>query len=169
MKYSFSKSKISQLKEIMAIYASAQEYMASLGNPQWGKGFPEEHDIREGILGGILYTVNIDDEIAAVFSALTFDENYIEIDGKWLTEGNYLAIHRVAVAEKFRGTGVATYVLDVAAPQLARLRGRTSIRIDTHEKNLPMLSLLSKLEFVRCGTVTLFRDGTSRIAFEKLI
>lgn len=169
MKYSYSKSNISQLKEIMEIYASAQEYMASLGNPQWGKGFPEEHDIREGILGGILYTVKIDGEIAAVFSALTFDENYIEIDGKWLTDGNYLAIHRVAVAEKFRGTGVATYVLDEAAPQLAHTRGRTSLRIDTHEKNLPMLSLLNKLNFVRCGNVTLFRDGTSRIAFEKLL
>lgn len=169
MGFVYAPSRISQLEEIMKIYSSAQQFMESLGNPQWGKGFLEEHDIREGILGGVLYSVTVGNEIAAVFSLLNFDENYIEIDGKWLTEGNYLAVHRVAVAEKFRRTGAAKYVLGTAAPQIAHTRGRTSLRIDTHEKNVPMLALLQKLQFVRCGTVTLLRDGTSRIAFEKLL
>lgn len=169
MRFSYSPSRISQLNEITEIYSSAQQFMESLGNPQWGKGFITEHDVREGILGGVLYSVTVDGEVAAVFSVLNFDENYVEIDGKWLTGGNYLAVHRVAVAEKYRRTGAAKYVLDVAAPQIAHSRGRTSLRIDTHEKNVPMLALLEKLKFRRCGTVTLLRDSTSRIAFEKLI
>lgn len=169
MKFSYAPSRINQLEEIMQIYSSAQQFMESLGNPQWGKGFIEEHDIREGILGGVLYSVTVDGEVAAVFSLLNFDENYVEIEGEWLTSGNYLAVHRVAVAEKYRRTGAAMYVLQEAAPQIARNRGRTSLRIDTHAKNAPMLALLEKLDFKRCGTVTLMRDGTSRIAFEKLL
>lgn len=169
MKFSYAPSRINQLDEIMKIYSSAQQFMESLGNPQWGKGFIEEHDIREGILGGVLYSVTVDGEVAAVFSLLNFDENYVNIDGEWLTEGNYLAVHRVAVAENYRRTGAAMYVLQEAAPQIARKRGRTSLRIDTHAKNGPMLALLEKLDFKRCGTVTLMRDGTSRIAFEKLL
>ncbi len=169
MKFSYAPSRINQLEEIMKIYSSAQQFMESLGNPQWGKGFLEEHDIREGILGGVLYSVNVGKEVAAVFSLLNFDENYVEIDGKWLTEGNYLAVHRVAVAEKFRRTGAAMYVLMEAAPEIAKKRGRTSLRIDTHIKNGPMLALLEKLQFSRCGTVTLLRDGSSRVAFEKIL
>ena len=167
MEFDYALARISQFDEIMEIYSSAQKFMEDNGNPQWGKGFPDDHDIREGVFGGILYVVRSEGQIAAVFSVLNFDENYIEIDGKWLTDGNYLAVHRVAVAEKFRGTGAAKYVLEVAAPQIARSRGRASIRIDTHEKNTPMLGLLERLHFTRCGIVCLVRDGTLRIAFEK--
>lgn len=169
MEFAYATAKISRLDEIVAIYSSAQRFMAENGNPQWGKGFPNENDIREGIFGGVLYTVTVNDQIAAVFSVLNFDENYVEIDGKWLTDGNYIAVHRVAVAENFKGTGAAKYILEVAAPQLAHSRGRSSIRIDTHEKNAPMLGLLKRLNFVRCGIVRLLRDDTLRIAFEKIL
>ena len=169
MEFNYAVARISQINEIMEIYGSAQKFMESIGNPQWGKGFPDDHDIREGIFGGVLYSVTTGGAIAAVFSVLNYDENYVKIDGKWLTSGNYLAVHRVAVAEKFRHTGVAKHILEEIAPQLARKRGRMSLRIDTHERNVPMLNLLEKLNFTRCGIINVARDDTSRIAFEKLI
>ena len=169
MEFTYSSASISQLDEIVSIYSSAQQFMEAHGNPQWEKGFPKTDDIREGIFGGVLYTVTERGEVAAVFSVLNFDENYVEIDGKWLTGGNYIAVHRVAVAEKYRGTGAAKYILKIAAPQIAHSRGRASIRIDTHEKNEPMLALLNSLNFVRCGIVRLLRDNTERIAFEKIL
>lgn len=169
MEFEYASADIAQLDEIVEIYVSAQKFMEQSGNPQWGKGFPDARAIREGILGGIIYTVLCDGRIAAVFSVLNYDENYVEIDGEWLTSGNYLAVHRVAVAENFRGTGAAKYILEVAAHQIARVRGRASIRIDTHEKNAPMLGLLNRLNFTRCGIVRLLRDNTLRIAFEKLL
>lgn len=169
MEFEYATAKISQLDEIVEIYVSAQKFMEQSGNPQWGKGFPDAGAIREGIMGGIILTVMCESQIAAVFSVLNHDENYMEIDGKWLTEGNYLAVHRVAVAEKFRGTGAAKYILEDAVVHIARFRGRSSIRIDTHEKNAPMLGLLRRLNFTCCGTVRLLRDNTQRIAFEKLL
>ena len=104
-----------------------------------------------------------------MFAAVDHDGNYDEIEGKWLTKGNYIAVHRVAVSEKYRGSGAAKFVLNYAAEELARTRGRTSIRIDTHEMNKPMRSLLASQGFTECGTVYISRDYSQRIAYEKIL
>ncbi len=158
-----------QLDEIADIYAGAQAYMEANGNPQWARGFPDRTDLRGGILGGIIYAVFCEGEMAAAFSVVNHEGNYDEIEGKWLTSGNYLAVHRLAVAEKFRGSGAAKYIINVAAPELAAARGRGSIRMDTHEKNKPMLNLLREQGFTECGIVYTARDNTARVAFEKLL
>ena len=169
MDFSYRKATIEEFKEISQIYAAAQAYMAAQGNPQWAKGFPDENDIRGGIYGGILYCVITNSEIAAVFAAVNHDGNYEEIEGGWLTEGNYLAVHRVAVSEKYRGSGAAKFILNYAAEELAHTRGRTSIRIDTHEMNKPMRTLLLSQGFTECGNVYISRDYSKRIAYEKIL
>lgn len=170
MQFKFRKAKISDLNKVMRIFASAQAFMQSQGNPQWPKGFPDENDVRCGIFGGILYAVTAESgEIAAVFSVAGYDRDYDEIDGKWLTSGNYLAVHRVAVSESFRGTGAAKYIVNEAAFEIARSFGRLSIRMDTHEKNAPMLALLKSQGFTECGKIILIRDDTPRVAFEKIL
>lgn len=168
MQYEYKKADVSRLDDIMEIYRGAQAYMESHDNPQWPKGFPDENDVRGGIFGGILYVVICNGETAAVFSAMDYDRDYDKIDGKWLTNGNYLAVHRVAVSDKYRGKGAAKFVL-CAASELAVSRGKTSLRFDTHEKNIPMRSLLESQGCTCCGTVTIFRDDTPRVAFEKII
>lgn len=168
MQYEYRKAEERHIPAIMEIYRDAQLFMERNGNPQWERGFPDENDVRGGVYGGILYVVTVGDEVAAVFSVMGYDRDYDEIDGKWITDGNYLAVHRVAVSEKFRGRGAAKFAVSAAA-ELARSRGKKSLRFDTHEKNAPMRSLLSSLGFTQCGTVRLFRDDTERIAFEKLI
>ena len=169
MKLAYRKAKIEDLNEAMRIYADAQSFMEANGNPQWPAGFPGKVDVTGGILGGILYTVTYDGEIAAVFSAMNYDGDYDEIEGEWLTSGNYLAVHRVAVSDKFRGKGAAKYILETAAPDIARKRGRGSIRMDTHEKNAHMQGVITGRGFTRCGVIHLMRDGSSRAAYEKLI
>lgn len=169
MNFSYRKATISEAEEITKIYASAQAYMAAQGNPQWTKGFPDANDVRGGIFGGILFCVTTGNEIAAVFAAVDHDGNYDEIEGKWLTKDNYLAVHRVAVGEKYRGSGAAKFILNYAAEELARTRGRKSIRIDTHELNKPMRSLLVSQGFTECGTVYISRDYSQRIAYEKIL
>ena len=169
MNFSYRKADIAELKEITKIYASAQAFMEAQGNPQWVKGFPDENDVRGGILGGILFCVIAENEVAAVFAAVDHDGNYDEIEGSWLTKGNYLAVHRVAVSEKYRGSGAAKFVLNYAAEELARSREKTSIRIDTHEMNKPMRSLLATQGFTECGNVYISRDYSQRIAYEKIL
>ena len=169
MGYLFRRATLDDLNKIMEIYVGAQAFMEAHNNPQWPKGFPDETDVHGGISGGILYAVTLDEEIAAVFAIASYDRDYDEIEGSWITDGRYIAVHRVAVAEKFRGRGAAKYIVNFAADEIARSRRRTSIRMDTHEKNAPMRALLTSQGFTQCGYITLLRDGTRRIAFEKLI
>lgn len=169
MDYAFRKAEIRDLGDIMKIYGQAQKFMSEHGNPQWPKGFPDENDIKGGIYGGILYLVIDGGNTAAVFSAVNHEGNYDEIEGDWLTRGNYLALHRVAVAEEYRGKGAAKFILLHAGEELARARGRTSLRLDTHEKNYPMQGLLKSCGFSPCGVVHIYRDDTARLAFEKIL
>lgn len=170
MKFAYRKAKTEDLNEIMRIYTSAQAFMEANDNPQWGKGFPDENDVKCGIVGGVLYAVTAPDgEIAAVFSAVGYDRDYDNINGGWLSDGKYLAVHRVASAEKYRGKGAAKFIVNCAAIEIAKVRKCKSVRMDTHAKNIPMRSLLTSQGFTECGTVTLIRDDTTRIAFEKFI
>lgn len=170
MQFNFRQAEIADLNGIVEIYKAAQAFMEANGNPQWPKGFPDENDAKCGIYGGVLYVVTTKSgEIAAVFSVLNYDRDYDEIEGRWLTEGAYLALHRVATAEKFRGKGAAKYVLNFAAMEIAKKRGRLSLRMDTHEKNIPMRKLLKSQGFTECGKIRLIRDDTLRLAFEKII
>lgn len=168
MNLEYRKAELSDLNSIMQIFSEAQSFMEKSGNPQWERGFPSEADVRGGIFGGIIYVVTADKEIAGVFSVVFYDHDYETIDGEWLSSDKYIAVHRVAVSDKYRRKGVAKFILKTA-DEIARENGAKSVRFDTHELNTPMLTLLSSNGFTRCGTICIFRDDTLRIAFEKLI
>ena len=85
---------------------------------------------------------------------------YIEIDGKWLNDEEYGVVHRIASNGKEKG--IAHLVFDWA------LNKCPNLRIDTHEVNIPMRTLLIKEGFKECGIITI-ADGTLRIAYHKVI
>ena len=156
------KADISQLPRIMEIYEKARAFMAESGNPdQWGTGYPPEEMIRQDIRDGKSY-VNLDgDHIRAVFYfAVEADPTYGYIEGTWLNDEPYGVIHRIAVDGN--GRGVAAECFAFAAQHCE------NIRIDTHEKNIPMQRCLAKNGFTRCGIIYL-EDGDPRIAYQKVI
>ena len=58
------------------------------------------------------------------------------------------------------------------AEALAAQRGFPSVRVDTHEQNAVMRSLLSGLGYRQCGTIILLdgdEKGAPRLCYEKLI
>ncbi len=156
------KANISQLPRIMEIYEKARIFMAQSGNPdQWGTAYPPEEMIRQDIQDGKSY-VNLEgDEIRGVFYfAVEADPTYGYIDGAWLNDAPYGVIHRIAVDGS--GRGVAAECFAFAAQHCE------NIRIDTHEKNIPMQRCLTKNGFTRCGIIYL-EDGDPRIAYQKVI
>ncbi len=156
------KADISQLPRILEIYEKARAFMAESGNPdQWGTGYPPEEMIRQDIRDGKSY-VNLEgDHIRAVFYfAVEADPTYGYIEGSWLNDAPYGVIHRIAVDDS--GRGVAAECFAFAAQHCE------NIRIDTHEKNIPMQRCLTKNGFTRCGTIYL-EDGDPRIAYQKVI
>ena len=156
------KANLTQLPQIMAIYENARVFMAQNGNPdQWGTAYPPEDMIRQDIQNGKCF-INADGEnIRAVFYfAVESDPTYGYIDGAWLNDRPYGVIHRIAVGENGRGAAAECFAF-------AQERCE-NLRIDTHEKNIPMQRCLDKHGFTRCGTIYL-EDGDPRIAYQKVI
>ena len=100
------------------------------------------------------------------YGAVVFDGEpaYEALDGHWLTNGPYVVVHRLAVADEALGQGFGTEFLK-HVEQLALRREIRAFRIDTNFDNRRMLRILDKSGFVRCGTVE-YRSG-QREAFEK--
>ena len=80
-------------------------------------------------------------------------------NGAWLDNTQpYGTIHRIA--SNGQTQGVFNMVLDWCTAHCS------NIRIDTHEKNIPMQRCLAKNGFVRCGVIYL-EDGDPRIAYQR--
>lgn len=154
------KATLSQLPQIMAIYEKARNFMAQTGNPdQWGTAYPPEEMIRGDIENGKCYVNLKNNNIRAVFYfAVEEDPTYGYIEGAWLNDTPYGVIHRIAVGDS--GKGVAAECFRFAYDRCRNLR------IDTHEKNIPMQRCLMKNGFTRCGIIYL-EDGDPRIAYQK--
>lgn len=155
------KAAISDLKDILSIYAYARSFMREHGNAaQWAGGYPKEEILKDDIEKQKLHLLTQGEKKLAVFyCAIEEDPCYKVINGAWINDEPYCVVHRIASA---KGTkGAATFCLNWAFEKLGHLR------IDTHEDNIPMQNLLKKLGFTRCGIVWM-QDGTERIAFEKV-
>lgn len=101
-------------------------------------------------------------------------------EGAWLTDSanrpeagavTYAVLHRLAVGARARRRGVASALLQ-AGVERARKRGLASVRVDTHEGNLPMQHGFEKCGFVRCCAIEITNPGEitkRRIGFELLL
>ena len=112
-------------------------------------------------------------EMGAVFVLTATPELcYAHItDGKWSSDEPYASIHRCAVAEKYRGSGLASRMLEECG-RLTQEQGLKWLRVDTHKKNKAMLGLLRKCGFQYRGNVLVAPPeghDPRRVAYEKKI
>ena len=163
------KTTISDIDIVINIFEDAKKFMREQGIDQWNNNYPNPEVIKNDIENGIGYVLEDDDRVIGT-AAVIFDgeKDYDKIyEGKWISEGEYTTIHRVAVDSNIRGLGIASIILN-KVEELSLSRGLNSIRIDTHRDNLPMQKLLAKNGFIRCGIIYL-EDESERIAFEKIL
>lgn len=162
LKYmSIRKSTTADLDDILHIYACAREQMKKNGNPtQWGDIHPLPEIITQDIENGNSYVIDEAGKICGVFAFIYGDDpTYQIIDGKWLNNKPYGAIHRIASNGSVKG--ILNQCLAFCEKQI------DNIRIDTHEDNKIMQHLLSKNGYTRCGIISAAEDGTPRIAYQK--
>lgn len=162
------KSLKEDVKDIMKIINRAKEFLKENGVDQWQDGYPNNETIERDILNNDSYVVLKDNNIVATL-AISFDgeKTYDVIyDGKWLSNGKFAVIHRIAIDNEYRGTGVSSYILQKVY-EICLDNNIHSIKIDTHEENIPMQKLLKKNDFKYCGVIYL-EDNSKRIAFEKV-
>ena len=168
----FIKASYEHIDRMCEITEEAKRQLRGLGLDQWQKGYPSREVWTQDAKDGCTYLAVEDGEILGIFAFQTTpDPSYGEIDGEWLTDGEYASMHRVCVTDACKGRGVAGKMF-AHGFAMARELGFPSVRIDTHPGNLPMQRALSKAGFVACGKIHLVggcEDGDLRIAFEKVL
>ena len=157
---------------IMALIAHTRAAIARLGIDQWQDGYPEPEIIAADIEAGIGILFEVDGCIAGYMVALGDPEPiYNQLTDAWLqNSGPYLTVHRMAIDDGYRGTGLSMAMF-AYAEALARENGLASVRADTHTGNLAMRGLLKKCGYTYCGDVTyeVTAGDPIRVAYEKIL
>ena len=163
----FRKAFESDANSIMSIINQAQGYFKKQGIDQWQDNYPNYETVYNDIANNYGYVLLKDNTIIGTV-AVSFDgeKTYEYIyDGKWLSDGEYAVIHRMAIDSKYKRAGLASLIIE-NVEKICLEKDVYSIRIDTHKENLAMQKLLKKNGFKYCGIIYL-EDGSERIAFEK--
>lgn len=137
------------------------------GSTQWQQGYPNLDTVESDIAKGFGYVMTVNGEIAVYVALIMNDEPaYSNIEGAWLSNGEFVVVHRVAVDEKFAGKGMVKILFD-HIEEFTRNKGIQSVKVDTNFDNLAMLKILESKGYSYCGEV--FLAGGIRKAFEKII
>lgn len=167
MEYSFRKAHIEDVAEIWEILQHAIRRRKEDGSNQWQDGYPNpaviENDIKKD--AGFVLT---EGDIFAGYCAIFINDEpaYADIEGQWLTNGDFVVFHRIAVAESHLGKGLAKTILG-AIEEFAKDRHIFSVKADTNFDNGAMLKIFEKMGYVYCGEV--YFRGAARKAFEKVL
>jgi GNAT superfamily N-acetyltransferase len=139
--------------------------MQNIGNPQWDTGYPQLERLIEDIELSRLYFAYDDEEPFNIIGMAVFqkekDTEY-EAENFWKLNDDYISIHRLVSLKK----GIGKFIISEGM-KLAKEEGKL-VRIDTHPKNFPMLSLIRSFGFSSCGNFyqAEYIDGVDAIAFE---
>lgn len=162
------KSVNEDINNIMQIINEAKEALREQGIDQWQNGYPNADVIKNDILNNDSYVFIKNNEIVATL-AVSFDgeKTYDKIyDGNWISNDKFAVIHRIAISNKNKGTGIASEIIKMIEA-ICLDKNVHSIKVDTHEFNIPMQKLLKKNDFKYCGVIYL-EENSKRVAFEKV-
>jgi len=137
------------------------------GSTQWQDGYPNPDVIKADIEKGVGFVMTDGEKIIGYIVILINDEPaYADIEGQWLSNGDFVALHRISLAEGYAGIGLSGKLLQFAE-DYAKARNIFSIKSDTNEDNHAMARMFEKLGYVYCGTV--FVNNGIRRGYEKSI
>ncbi len=118
---------------------------------------------REGATAEALNTFESENIVA--YAYLTEgDAEYDRLSRIWDYPGPYGVIHRLAIASRFRGQGLAARIFAMSEAHLAA-RGMRAMRIDTGSDNIVMQRILTRAGYT-CRGLCRFVWGP-RLAYEK--
>lgn len=141
----------------MPMIEEGRKHIQTYNIPQWINGYPSIDTISEDIREERGYVLIDNDEIVGYFVVINYDPCYDKIDGQWLNNEPYVAIHRTVT--KYFNKGLGSRMFDEIKTKYDH------IRVDTHEGNISMNKCLLKNKFKYCGVIYL-EDGSPRNAYE---
>lgn len=159
------------IPRILEIIDDAKALLKSLHIDQWQNGYPNQTQIENDIVNNESFVVlNSDNQIVATtMFSIKGEPTYKVIEGNWIIAESekYGVIHRLATGKEFRKNGIAQFVFEYFHDFLKQ-KNIQSLKIDTHQDNHGMQSLVKKLGYQYCGIIYT-SYGDKRLAFEKII
>ena len=171
MSYKYKILEENDIDRVMEIFEDGKEYLRIQGNGQWQDGYPNRdiflNDIKNHRLFGILDRDN-ENIIVAICAITYYEEDYDHLyEGSWLSNYDYLVIHRTSVKKEYRNMGYG-HDLFALFIDTAKQEGYHSLRVDTHEKNTNMRHVIESAGFTYCGRAIL-KPNKDRVVYEKII
>ena len=167
MNYQFRKAELTELEQIWKILQQAIQRRKEDGSNQWQDGYPNPEVIQKDIEKGSGFVLVENEKIIGYTALLINDEPaYAAIEGKWLSNDEFLVLHRVAIAEEHLGKGLAKMIMKYIEA-FAVSNNIYSVKADTNYDNLAMIKIFENLGYSYCGEVC-FR-GSHRKAYEKAL
>ncbi|WP_276978454.1 GNAT family N-acetyltransferase [Flavobacterium filum] len=167
MNHVFRKATSADAPHIWTILQNAILRRKADGSNQWQDGYPNPEIIQQDIEKGIGYVLT-DRETIVGYSAvlINHEPEYDNLQGEWLTHGDFVVFHRVAIAEGYTGQNLSKKIIDFIE-EFALKNNIHSLKADTNHDNFAMMKIFEKAGFVFCGIVH-FR-GSPRRAYEKVL
>jgi len=163
----FRKAIATEIPHIWDILHQAILRRKADGSEQWQDGYPNPDVLKNDIDKGAGFVLTDGVTIIGYCAVLVNDEPaYANIEGKWLTDGDFLVVHRLAISEKYLGKGFAKKMFE-CIEEFALSNQIYSIKADTNFDNIAMLKIFEKLYYTYCGEV--YFRGKPRKAYEKVL
>ncbi len=167
MDYHFRPAKNSEASKIWQILKDAIQRRKEDGSNQWQDGYPNMDVVKNDIERKIGFILTQNDNIIGYTAVIINDEpDYINIEGKWLTNQDFIVYHRVAISKKFLAKGMAKKMMKLIE-EYALSKNIYSLKADTNHDNIPMLKIFEKMGYSFCGTVHIRQSP--RKAYEKVL
>ncbi len=167
MNYNFKKANIKDIPEIWDILQHAIVRRKNEGSNQWQDGYPNPEVVKNDIEKEYAYVLTEAENIISYCAVVVnYEPEYSKIDGKWLTNSEFVVIHRLALSENYLGKNLSKIMIEFVE-DLAKINDIYSIKVDTNHDNFAMMKIFEKSGFSFCGIVH-FR-GSPRRAYEKVL
>lgn len=165
MNFLFRKAVPSDAPEIWAILQEGIQLRKEQGSTQWQDGYPNLEAVNNDIACDSGYVLLGDECIVGYVAILVNDEPaYKNIQGKWLTNDDFIVFHRMAIGKQYHGLGIGNILMQEIENQ-AKNMTISSIKADTNFDNHSMLHLFDRHNYKYCGEVSI--RNSPRKAFEK--
>ncbi|TKC00132.1 GNAT family N-acetyltransferase [Pedobacter cryophilus] len=167
MNIKFRKATLNEIPQIWEILQKAIQRRKEDGSNQWQDGYPNPEVIKNDMEKEAGFVLTGNEKVIGYCAVFINDEPaYANIEGKWLTNDDFVVFHRVAIAEDYLGKGLAKEMMRFIE-DFALGHNIYSVKADTNFDNLAMMKSFEKAGYTYCGDV--YFRGSARKAYEKVL
>lgn len=153
MNLQFRKATINEIPKIWEILQKAIQRRKEDGSNQWQDGYPNPEVVKADIEKETGFVLTDGENLVGYCAVLINDEPaYAGIEGKWLTNSDFVVVHRIAISQDYLGKGLAKQMMKFIE-EFAIQNNIYSVKADTNFDNIAMMKTFVNAGYVYCGEV----------------